>query len=84
LAYNQYPARAFAGVHQLITTTSTEEFYHIPNEILMMASFKKWFRPKGKASRISSREPGTSPEAEVEKFGLFLLKDETAALNNIE
>jgi hypothetical protein len=73
-----------AGVHQQTTITSVEEFFNTSHEISTMALFRKLLPSKGKTSRISSREPEGSPEDEVEHFGLFLLKDETATLNNLE
>ena len=66
------------------TTTSIKEFPYIPHGILIMSLLKKIFSSKTNASSISKPDLGGSPEAEVEQLGLFLLKDNTAAANNLE
>jgi hypothetical protein len=43
---------------------------------------KLWSKKKTNSGSKSELDDG--PEAEVEQFGLFLLKDNTAAANNLE
>jgi hypothetical protein len=50
--------------------------------ILIMPHLKFW--SKWKTSSGSKPELGDGPEAEVEQLGLFLLKDNIAAANNLE
>lgn len=47
-----------------------------------MPHLKFW--SKWKTSSGSKPELGDDPEAEVEQLGLFLLKDNIAAANNLE
>jgi hypothetical protein len=47
-----------------------------------MPHLKLW--SKWKTSSGSKPELGDDPEAEVEQLGLFLLKDNIAAANNLE
>jgi hypothetical protein len=48
-----------------------------------MPRFKTFWSTK-KTSGGSKLEQSDGPEAEVERVGLFLLEDNTAAVNNLE
>jgi hypothetical protein len=48
-----------------------------------MPSLMKFWSKKKTSSGLKP-ELGEGPEAEVEQLGLFLLKDNTAAANNLE
>ena len=51
--------------------------------ILLMPRLKTFWSTK-KTSDGSKLEQNDGPEAEVEQLGLFLLKDNTTAVNNLE
>jgi hypothetical protein len=50
--------------------------------LIMPSLMKFWSKKKTKGG--SKPELGDGPEADVEQLGLFLLKDNTAAVNNLE